>query len=152
MGNRHNSVPTDVRRALPIRGHRPGQGVPGDRQRPEPRTLLWAAIRLPFTRRWLARLDDRVGNGSINPTKKWWWDLEWRDGRAIVPPKGTNARNLDPGGTKVAARQQVALYAADMLPPGDAVGVPVKLVRKEALARAEDAESPAEARARVGRR
>ena len=34
------------------------------------------------------------------------------------------------------ARQQIALYTADMLPPGDAIGVPVKLVRKEALARA----------------
>ena len=115
------------------------------------RTLLWAAIKLPFTRRWLARLDDRVGNGSINPTKKWWWDLEWRDGQAIVPPKGTNARNLDPDGGKVAARQQIAHYTADMLPPGDAVGVPVKLVRKEALVRAEEAETPAQARARVGR-
>ena len=115
------------------------------------RTLLWAAIKLPFTRRWLARLDDKVGNGSINPIKKWWWDLEWRDGRAIVPPKGTNARNLDMEGDKVAARQQIALYTADILPPGDAIGVPVKLVRKEALARADEAETPAEARARVGR-
>ena len=116
------------------------------------RALLWAAIKLPFTRRWLSRLDDKVGNGSINPTKKWWWDLEWRDGRAIVPPKGTNARNLDPDGGKVAARQQIALYTADMLPPGDAVGVPVKLVRKEAIARAAAVESPSAARTRTGRR
>ena len=115
------------------------------------RALLWAAIKLPFTRRWLARLDDKVGNGSINPVKKWWWDLEWRDGQAIVPPKGTNARDLDMEGDKVAARQQIALYTADMLPPGDAIGVPVKLVRKEALARTEAAETPAEARARVDR-
>ena len=113
------------------------------------RALLWAAIKLPFTRGWLARLDDKVGNGSINPVKKWWWDLEWRDGRAIVPPKGTNARNLDMEGDKVAARQQIALYTADMLPPGDAIGVPVKLVRKEALARTEAAETPAQARARA---
>ena len=115
------------------------------------RALLWAAIKLPFTRRWLTRLDDKLGNGSINPTKKWWWDLEWRDGRTIVPPKGTNARELDPYGDKVAARQQIALYTADMLPAGDSVGVPVKLVRKEALARAGQAETPAQARARMGR-
>ena len=38
-----------------------------------------------------------------------------------------------------------------MLPPGDSIGVPVKLVRKDALARADAAETPAEARARVGR-
>ena len=116
------------------------------------RALLWAAIKLPFTRRWLSRLDDKVGNGSINPIKKWWWDLEWRDGRAIVPPKGTNARNLDMEGNKVAARQQIAHYTADMLPPGDAIGVPVKLIRKEALARADAAETPAEARARYKNR
>ena len=51
----------------------------------------------------------------------------------------------------MAARQQIALYTADMLPPGDAVGVPVKLIRKDAIARAEAAETPTEARARVGR-
>ncbi len=113
------------------------------------RVLLWSAIKLPFTRRWLARLDDRVGNGSINLIKKWWWDLEWRDGTCIVPPKGTNARNLDPDGDKIAARQQIAHYTADMLPPGDSVGVPVKLIRKEAVARSERAESPTEARTRL---
>ena len=32
--------------------------------------------------------------------------------------------------------------------PGDAIGVPLKLVRKEALARADAAETPAEASAR----
>ena len=56
------------------------------------RIFLWAAIRLPFTRRWIARLDDKVGNGSINPVKKWWWDLEWVDGATIEPSKGTNRR------------------------------------------------------------
>ena len=93
-----------------------------------------------------------MGNGSINPIKKWWWDLEWRDGRATVPPKGTNARNLDTDGDKVAARQQIAHYTADMLPPGDAIGVPVKLIRKEALARTNAAETPAKARARYKNR
>ena len=66
-----------------------------------------------------------------------------------MPPKGTNTRNLDPDGGKVAARQQIALYTADILPPGDAVGVPVKLIRKEALTRAAQAETPTEAQARL---
>ena len=113
------------------------------------RLFLWSAIKLPFTRRWIARLDDKVGNGSINPIKKWWWDLEWVDGRTVEPTKGTNARGLDMAGGRVADKQKVALYTPDMLPPGDSIGVPVKLVRKEALARADEAESPAAARRRV---
>ncbi|MGI9596672.1 MAG: 4Fe-4S dicluster domain-containing protein [Acidimicrobiales bacterium] len=115
------------------------------------RVFLWSAIKLPFTRRWIAKLDDRVGNGSINPIKKWWWDLEWKEGRTIVPEKGTNARDLDLDGDRVAARQKIALYPPDVLPPGDSIGVPVKLIRKEALERGAEAETPAAARARVKR-
>lgn len=115
------------------------------------RVFLWSAIKLPFTRKFIARLDDRVGNGSINSVKKWWWDLEWKDGKAIVPDKGTNARELDLDGGRVAARQKVALYPPDVLPAGDAIGVPVKLIRKEAVARGEAAESPAAARRRIAR-
>ncbi len=114
------------------------------------RAVLWAAIRFPFTRRHIAKLDDRIGNGSINPIKKWWWDLEWKDGRAITPEKGTNARDLDMNGGRIASKQKVALYPADVLPPGDAMGVPVKLIRKEAVARRDQAESPDAARRRVG--
>lgn len=115
------------------------------------RAFLWSAIKLPFTRRWIAQLDDRVGNGSINPIKKWWWDLEFVDGRTIEPTKGTNARDLDMAGGRVASKQKIAHYTPDMLPPGDAIGIPVKLIRKDALERAAAAETPAEAWARVGR-
>ncbi len=113
------------------------------------RAFLWAAIKLPFTRRFIANLDDRVGNGSINAIKKWWWDLEWVDGRTVEPTRGTNARELDMDGGRIADRQKIALYEPDMLPPGDNRMVPVKLDRKEAVRRGEAAESPAEARARV---
>jgi len=113
------------------------------------RAFLWAAIRLPFTRKWIAQLDDRVGNGSINPIKKWWWDLEWKDGRTILPEKGTNARGLDMSGGRIASKQRIALYEPDMLPAGDNQGVPVKLERKEAIRRGENAETPAAARRRV---
>jgi hypothetical protein len=113
------------------------------------RSVLWSAINLPFTRRWIAMLDDKVGNGSINPIKKWWWDLEWKDGRAIEPSKGTNARELDMNGGRIASKQKVALYQAGFNPPGDAIGVPVKLIRKEAVARRDHAESPEAARRRV---
>lgn len=116
------------------------------------RPFLWAAIKLPFTRRWIAHLDDKVGNGSINTIKKWWWDLEFKDGRAIHPEKGTNARNLDLDGGRIADKQKIALYPPDVLPAGDNQGVPVKLIRKEAVIRGENAETPAAARRRLSRR
>lgn len=115
------------------------------------RIVLWAAIKLPITRKWIAELDDKVGNGSINPVKKWWWDLEWVDGRTVTPAKGTNARELDIEGGGFAAKQKVAIYPADVLPPGDAIGVPVKLIRKEAVERRKAAETPRAARRRAGR-
>ncbi|MFT7601751.1 MAG: ferredoxin [Acidimicrobiales bacterium] len=116
------------------------------------RVFLWAAIKLPFARSWIAKLDDKVGNGSINPIKKWWWDLEWVEGRTVVPTRGTNARDLDLEGGRVAATQKIALYTPDLLPAGDAIGVPVKLVRKDALERGEQAETPAAAKRRIARR
>ena len=115
------------------------------------RPFLWAAIKLPFTRKWIAELDDKVGNGTINPIKKWWWDLEFVEGRTVEPTKGTNARELDLDGGRIADKQKIALYPPDVLPPGDAMGVPVKLMRKEAIVRGENAESPADARRRLAR-
>lgn len=114
------------------------------------RVVLWGAIKLPFTRKFIADLDDRVRNGSINPLKKWWWDLQWKDGKTILPEKGTNARDLDMNGGRIANKQKVAIYEPDMLPPGDNQWVPVKLDRKEAVRRGQAAETPAAARARIG--
>jgi reductive dehalogenase len=116
------------------------------------RALLWAAIKLPFARRFIINLDDRVGNGSINPLKKWWWDLEWVDGRTVEPTRGTNARQLDLDGGRIAAKQKIAIYEPDMNPSGDNQGVPVKLDRAEAVRRGQLAESPEAARRRLSRR
>jgi len=113
------------------------------------RIALWSAIKLPFTRPWITALDDRFRRGSINPVKKWWFDLEWKDKRTVMPEHGTNARDLDLHGGRVAARQQVAIYPADVLPAGDAIGVPVKLERKEAIERGRRAETPEAARRRL---
>lgn len=115
------------------------------------RAVLWAAIKLPFTRRYIATLDDRVGNGSINPLKKWWWDLQWKDGKTIHPEKGTNARDLDLNGGRIADKQKIALYEPDMLPAGDNQWVPVRLDRKEAVRRGQTAETPVAARSRLAR-
>ncbi len=111
------------------------------------RVFLWAAIHLPWTRRWIVRFDDRIGNGSINAAKTWWTDLEIVDGK-VVPPKGTNRRDLSVG--KPARAQEIAYYPAAAMPRPDAKA-PVSVDRKAALAQAEHMESPAAARSRTGR-
>ncbi len=95
------------------------------------RLALWAAIRLPWTRGWLVRLDDRLGNGSINAAKTWWTDLEIVDGR-VVEPKGVNRRGLSIG-KAVDTAHRIAYYPASAMPPPDATG-PVPVDRKAALA------------------
>ncbi len=109
------------------------------------RAFLWAAIQLPWTRRWIVRLDDVIGNGSINAAKTWWTDLEIVAGK-VVPPKGTNRRELEAG--KALKPQKIAYYPAAVMPPPDAQ-VAVIVDRKAALA--EKPESPAAARARTRR-
>lgn len=113
------------------------------------RMWLWAAIHLPFLRGSIARWDDRVGNGSINLLKKWWWDLEFVNDRTVEPSKGTNRRELDLNGGKFAKRQKIAMYFADQNPSPGAVGVAIKPNRKEAVERGAAAESPAAARDRL---
>jgi hypothetical protein len=108
------------------------------------RALLWAAIHLPFTRRWIVRLDDLVGNGAINAAKTWWTDLEIVEGK-VVAPRGTNRRGLTPH--KPAKAQEIAYYPAAAMPPPGAKE-PVAVDRKAALA--VRPETPAKARSRRG--
>ncbi|ETW95891.1 MAG: hypothetical protein ETSY1_28765 [Candidatus Entotheonella factor] len=112
------------------------------------RFFLWSAINLPFTRGKLAEWDDKVGNGSINPVKKWWWDLEWVDDQTVEPVKGTNARDLDFSRVKRAETQQLAMFPVDLTPPADAKD-PVPLNRKAGVEQAEQAELPHQARRRL---
>lgn len=106
------------------------------------RPFLWAAMNLPFTRRWLAKLDDKVGNGLINPVKKWWWDLDSDGAGRVIRARKTNKRqfsrrsNLDP------ARQSLGCYpAADAAPPVSPR--PVFLERPIAVEKYRRAETPA---------
>lgn len=108
------------------------------------RFFLWAAINLPFTRGKLAEWDDKVGNGSINSVKKWWWDLEWVDDQTVEPVKGTNARELDFSRVRRAETQQLAMFPLDLVPPADATE-PVPLNRKAGVEKAEQAELPTQA-------
>ena len=78
------------------------------------RPFRWAAHHLPWSRKWLAALDDKVGNGRINPTKKWWWDLDSDDEGRIVPAKRSNARQLDFRSRP--QQQQLACYPPALQP------------------------------------
>ena len=112
------------------------------------RAFLWMAIHVPFTRAWIARLDDRVRNGAINRVKKWWHDLEWLPEGISVRPKGVNARDLDiEKGFGLRGKQKMAYYHANMMPPPDQLD-PVKVDRKAGMAAAELLETPDEARER----
>ena len=104
------------------------------------------AIHWPFTRRTIARLDDWIGNGRLNPVKKWWFDLEWVDG-AVVLAKATNARQLDKAKTLDPDKQSIAYFPASDMPLPDADG-PVPVDRKAGVAMAAEFETPDEARRR----
>ena len=108
--------------------------------------FLNMAIHLPFTRKWIADLDDKVGNGRINPVKKWWYDLEWVDGRAVTP-KGINRRELDLSKKVDPEKHPIAYYHADQMPPADHLE-PYPVDRKTALAAKEKLEFPKAARIR----
>jgi hypothetical protein len=96
-------------------------------------------------------MDDKVGNGKRNPVKKWWFDLEVIDGIAVVPPGGTNERDLSLArGDVLAPSQKLAMFPPLLQPPGGTTlsdVVPVdRIAGLKAYAEAED---PREARARL---
>ena len=93
------------------------------------------------------RVDDWLGNGRRQLQKKWWFDLEVVDGCTVEPTVGTNERELDPGRKFDAAKQKIAYYNADVMPPPDSEAA-VPLDRKAALMAADRLETPLEALAR----
>ena len=109
------------------------------------RAFLWAAIKLPFTRETIAKLDDALGNGRINPIKKWWFDIEIIDGK-VVEAKRTNKRQLQFGRQMNAKQQKTAVFPADMNPP-PGQKEPFLVDREEGRRRAEQAEAPEDYRA-----
>ena len=112
------------------------------------RPFLWAAMNLPFTRKWIAQLDDKVGNGLINPVKKWWWDLDSDREGNIMPAERTNRRQFSKRTNMDPAKQTMGCYPADVASPPVAEQ-PVILHRKVAVQKYKSAESPEEYKARV---
>ena len=77
----------------------------------------WAAMHLPAAAPVLARLDDRLGKGGLNPVKKWWWDLELKeDGAYRAPAAPVNARPLQPRLDLKHEDQTLAVYPANLAP------------------------------------
>ena len=88
------------------------EGVLGDA------VFRWTAMTVPGSAPVLARLDDLLGRGGLNPVKKWWWDLEIdADGGYRPTDKPVNARGLQRDLVVRAEDQTLAVYPAPLVPP-----------------------------------
>ncbi len=87
------------------------EGVLGDA------VFRWTAMNLPGTAPALAKLDDMLGRGSLNPVKKWWWDLEIQEDGGYRPTdKPVNARGLQTNLNLQYKDQTLAVYPANLAP------------------------------------
>lgn len=77
----------------------------------------WAAMNQPKLAPALARLDDLVGNGTLNPVKKWWWDLAIHEDGGYRPTRmPVNARELQLNLDLHYKDQTLAVYPAHLAP------------------------------------
>ncbi|CUH66307.1 3-chloro-4-hydroxyphenylacetate reductive dehalogenase precursor [Thalassovita gelatinovora] len=78
----------------------------------------WAASNIPVLARPLAKLDDVVGNGGLNDTKKWWWDIELQEDGGYHPSHHSlNRRGLQTDLDLKYEDQTLAVYPAPLAPP-----------------------------------
>ncbi len=78
----------------------------------------WAASHIPKAAKAIAKLDDILGNGNVNPVKRWWWDLEMVDnGPYRLSEHGSNKRELQPDLDLKFEDQTLAVYPANLAPP-----------------------------------
>ena len=111
---------------------------------------LWrqVAMKLPAAAPLLARLDDGLNRGSINPVKAWWWDIELdaASGRYVRAAK-THRRGLQKDLQLKYEDQSLAVYPADKMPP------PYPIVhlahREEGIARYRSLLTPVQYRQRL---
>lgn len=82
------------------------------------RLAMWAAIKLPWTRRALIWLDDKVGYGRRNEANKWWLDLEIID-KKVVRAEGVNERDLTLDRHMPEGNEKVAMYPLEKQPGAD---------------------------------
>lgn len=81
------------------------------------RPFRWAAMNMPGSAPLLAKLDDYVENGTLNPVKKWWWDLEiTEDGGYRPVTQAINSRALQKELDLKYEDQTLAVYPAPLAP------------------------------------
>jgi len=77
----------------------------------------WTAMNIPQFAPALARLDDVIDNGTLNPVKKWWWDIEIEeDGGYRQTKQPVNARALQKDLHLKFEDQTLAVYPAPLAP------------------------------------
>jgi len=112
--------------------------------------LRWLAMNFPGSAPALAALDDKLGRSTINPVKKWWWDIELdRSTGRYVRAAQTHARGLQKDLVLKAEEQTLAVYPADSMPPPYPVRFPVN--REEGIRRYRSLLTPAQYKARLER-
>ncbi|MEZ5751577.1 MAG: 2Fe-2S iron-sulfur cluster-binding protein [Paracoccaceae bacterium] len=110
----------------------------------------WLAMNAPGTAKALARLDDALDRGTINPAKTWWWDVELdASGKRYVRAGVTHRRGLSKDLDLRPQDQTLAVYPADVMP----LPFPIKqpLNREEGIARYRALLTPEEYRNRLRR-
>ncbi|WP_171181247.1 reductive dehalogenase [Ruegeria sp. HKCCD8929] len=84
------------------------------------RPLRWLAMNVPSMAGVLAKADDLMGHGRINPQKRWWWDLKVNDrgGFDLVDQEETpsNYRELQTDLGLKYEDQTLAVYPANLAP------------------------------------
>jgi len=108
----------------------------------------WLASNIPAAAKHLARLDDKLGHGSINPVKKWWWDLEMADEGPYQPSShGAEARQLQTDLDLKYEDQTLAVYPAQLAP--DPYPFPFPMDREAGIEAYGNLLSPEEYQARL---
>jgi len=77
----------------------------------------WLATKAPWAAKPLAKFDDWLGNGRLNPAKKWWWDLVMVDDGPYQQATEVNRRELQLDLDLKYDDQTLAVYPANLAPP-----------------------------------
>ena len=104
-------------------------------------------MNLPVAAQWLARLDDALNRGVINPRKKWWWDITNDGTGKVVAAKEVNTRGLNKHIKIRHEDQTLAAYPAPLAPLP--LPMPSPVDREAGIEAYKNLLSPAQYQARI---